>query len=77
MKNMEKVLGNVSKPKELKKSTTTDKSVPVVDSATSVKKVDRQSVETVDKSKPVIDPKAKVGKSTHGALLGEVAAKKK
>jgi len=68
-KGMDQVLTSVSKPKELKKAETLDKSVPQIDPNLKIKKVDRaplldevkadhdlKHAETVDKSAPVIEP---------------------
>jgi len=84
-KGMGNVLTAVSKPKELKKTETVDKSAPIIDSSVKIKHADRNTLlhevkadhelkhtETVDKSAPVIDSTINVKKIDRHSLLDEV-----
>jgi hypothetical protein len=84
-KGMNDVLTSVSKPKELKKAETVDKSAPLIDSSVKIKHVDRNTLlslvvsgpelkhtETVDKSAPIIDANLHVKKVDRHTLLDDV-----
>jgi len=79
------VLTSVSKPQELKKAETVDKSAPIIEPTLKIKHVDRNTLldevksdhelkktETVDKSAPVIDSTVNVKKIDRNTLLDEV-----
>jgi len=84
-KGMSNVLTAVSKPKELKKTETVDKSAPIIDSSVKIKHADRNTLldevksgpelkhtETVDKSVPVIESTVNVKKIDRKSILEEV-----